>query len=418
LPVTKRPSTAEKSEPEQGSPSGLTAEIEKLVYGGEGLARVEGQVLLAPFVLPGERVAVRARQANTGMLRARGLPEILVSAPDRVIPRCEYFTQCGGCQYQHANYELQVSQKIGILRETLQRLGRIEYSGEIAAVTGEPWFYRNRIQLHFENGKSGFRKFGSHEIRDIDHCYISSPVLVDAIKKLDWACKQPQWPKFLRSLELFTNEHELQVTIGETNRPVAARFFEWCATFLPGFAPGAIEYEAAGFNFRISRGAFFQVNRFLIDTLISEALGDRKGSYAIDLYAGAGLFSLPLSQRYERVEAVERGGPAFRDLEHNAGRSAPNVRTVKNSAEDFLRGLQETPDLIVSDPPRAGLGKEATSEVLRLLPQELVLVSCDPATLSRDLKQLLDSYEIARLTLVDLFPQTYHFESIAHLKRK
>lgn len=396
----------------------VTAEIEKWVYGGDGLARVEGQVLLTPFVLPGERVTVEAERANSGMLRGTGLPEVLQASPERIQPRCEYFANCGGCQYQHAPYEFQVAQKLAILRETLQRLGGVEYGEKIEAITGEPWAYRNRIQLHFGRGESGFRRFGSRDICDIDHCYISSPVLVEAIKKLDWAVKQPQWPKFLQSLELFTNERDLQITIGETNRPVAARFFEWCATFLPGFAAGEVEYEAAGFGFRISRGSFFQVNRFLVDALVRETLGERRGAYAVDLYAGVGLFSLPMGKAFERVEAVERGGPAYRDLEHNAGRSAPNVRTLKNSAEDFLRGLTEKPDLIVSDPPRAGLGKEATAEVLRIAPAELVLVSCDPATMSRDLKLLLGTYEIRRMTLVDLFPQTYHFETVVHLGRK
>lgn len=396
----------------------LTAEIEKLVYGGEGLARVEGRVLLAPFVLPGERVTVDADPANSGMLRASGLPAILQPAPERVTPRCEYFSTCGGCQYQHAAYDFQVRQKVAILRETLHRLAKVEYAGEIQAITGDPWFYRNRIQLHFDDGTSGFRKFGSHEICGIDHCYISSPLLVEAIQKLAWAVKQPQWPKFLQTIDLFTNQRDLQMTIGETNRPVAARFFEWCGTFLPGFAAGAIEYEAAGFSFRISRGSFFQVNRFLVDGLVAETLLDRKGAYAIDLYAGAGLLSLPMAKAYQRVEAVERGGPGYRDLEHNAGRATPNVRTVESSAEDFLRRLQETPELIVSDPPRAGLGKEATAELLRIQSAELVLVSCDPATMARDLKQLLGTYEIGRMTLVDLFPQTYHFETVVHLQRK
>ncbi len=394
----------------------VTADIEKLVYGGDGLARVEGQVLLAPFVLPGERISVETERANAGMLRGIGLPQVLQPAAERVVPRCEYFSGCGGCQYQHAAYEYQVTQKVAILRETLERLAKFAYPGEIQTLTGDPWFYRNRIQLHFAEGESGFRKFGSHEICNIDHCYISSPVLVEAIGKLDWAVKQPQWPSFLRSLELFTNGHELQLTIGETTRPVAARFFEWCSTFLPNLLPGAIEYEAAGFPFRISRGAFFQVNRFLIDALVQEALSERKGGYGVDLYAGVGLFSLPMSRQFERIDAVERGGPAYRDLAHNAGRSAPNVRTVKRSAEEFLQALRERPDLVISDPPRAGLGKQATAELLRLQPSQLILVSCDPATMSRDLKQLRETYEVTRMTLVDLFPQTYHFETVLHLR--
>jgi 23S rRNA (uracil1939-C5)-methyltransferase len=233
---------------------------------------------------------------------------------------------------------------------------------------------------------------------------------------LSSAVKAPQWPRFLRSLELFSNERDLQITVGDATRPVAARFFEWCASFLPSLAPGAIDYEAAGFIFRISRGAFFQVNRFLVDALVEETLLDRSGSSAVDLYAGVGLFSLPLSRRFSEVRAVERGGAAFRDLEWNS-RSTPNLQAYKGSAEEFLRGLEQPPDLIVADPPRAGLGPEAVAELLRLKPPQLTIVSCDPATLSRDLKALLPTFEIERVTLIDLFPQTFHFETIVHLRR-
>jgi len=395
----------------------IDVEIEKLVYGGEGLARVDGQVVLIPFSLPGERVTVTPQRVKNGLLRARR-PTVVDASPERVTPRCEYFFTCGGCQYQHAGYEFQLQQKVLILRETLQRLGGIQYAEEISVIQGEPWFYRNRIQLHFANGRSGFHKAGSHDLCDIDHCYISSPVLVEAIGKLNNAVKAPQWPAFLRSLELFTNEEQIQLTVLDTTRPVAARFFEWCSNFLPSVAPGAIEYKAAGHVFQISRGSFFQVNRFLVDALAAEVLGGKAGIHAVDLYAGAGLFSLPLAEQFERVDAIERGGPAFRDLEINASRSSSRLTAVRNSAEEFLRQLRDTPDLVIADPPRAGLGREVTTEILRLLPGQLTIVSCDPSTLSRDLKNLLTAYEIERLVLVDLFPQTYHFETVVHLRRK
>lgn len=388
--------------------------VEKLVYGGEGLARVDGQVMLVPYVLPGERVAVRADRVKAGLLRGR-LSEVREAAAERVIPRCEYFAHCGGCHYQQAGYEFQLAQKRNILRETLQRLGKIGYEGEIQSVSGDPWNYRNRIQLHFSNQEMGFHKAGSHALCAIDHCHIASPVLVDVIQKLQTAAKEPQWPQFLRSLEVFTNERDVQLQIVDATRPVAARFFEWCKTFIPGLVDEAIEYPAAGEKFRLSRGSFFQVNRFLIDGLVSEVLGEAGGGRGVDLYAGVGLFSLPLARRFAQVEAVERGGAAYRDLEWNANESGLPVRPVKATAEEFLRALADPPDLIVADPPRAGLGKEATAELLRLRAPQLRLVSCDPATLARDLQKLLETYRIERLTLVDLFPQTYHFEVVAHL---
>ena len=285
-------------------------------------------------------------------------------------------------------------------------------------MSGEPWFYRNRIQLHFEHGKVGFHRAGSHEVRPIDHCYIASPLLVEAIAELHEAAKQPEWPRFLRSLELFTNENDLQINVVDSTRPVAARFFDWLKILLPSFAAGAIEYRTGAGNYRISRGSFFQTNRFLIDALIDEALLDAAGNHVIDLYAGVGLFSVPLAKRFARVDAVERGGPAFRDLEWNAARNeAANLQPRRAAAEDFLRDFEEPPDFVVADPPRAGLGKETTNQLLRLKPPRLTIVSCDAATLARDLRTLLaGAYGLKRLTLIDLFPQTYHFEIVAHLE--
>ena len=387
------------------------------MYGGEGLARRDGEVVLAPFVLPNEHVRATAYPVKPGLLRATEV-EILTPAAGRVQPPCVYFGTCGGCQYQHAAYEFQLQQKEAILRETLQRFAGLKYDSAIRILSAEPWKYRNRVQLHFEKARSGFRKAGSHELCPIDHCHIASPALEQAIRKIAAAVKAPQWPKFVRSIDLFTNESDLQLTIADTTKPVAARFFEWCATFLPNLAPGAIEYQAAGLSFRISRGSFFQVNRFLVDALVTAAIGDAAGGHAIDLFAGVGLFSLPLASRFQQVTAVERSGPAVRDLEHNAANHARKVTAVKQGAEEFLRDVTVTPDLIIADPPRAGLGAQATQEVLRISPANLILVSCDPATLSRDLKQLLTAYEIKALTLVDLFPQTYHFETLVQLRRK
>jgi 23S rRNA (uracil1939-C5)-methyltransferase len=146
-------------------------------------------------------------------------------------------------------------------------------------------------------------------------------------------------------------------------------------------------------------------------------VGNAGGDEAIDLYSGVGLFSLPLSKRFRSVSAIERGASAFRDLEWNAAQNGTNVRVEKASAIEFLASVQQTLDLVVADPPRAGLGPEVTAELLRVMPGNLILVSCDPATMARDLKKLLAAYRVERLTLIDLFPQTYHFETIVHLER-
>jgi 23S rRNA (uracil1939-C5)-methyltransferase len=397
--------------------SPVEIEIEKLVYGGDGLARLDGQVVLMPYVLPGERVAFRPQRMKAGLLKGTQV-QILRPSPERIKPRCEYFTLCGGCHLQQAGYAFQRAQKVSILRETLRRIGGLEYAEEIPVISGEPWAYRNRIQLHFKAGTCGFHKAESHAIQGISHCDISAPLLNEAIAKIQPAVKKQEWPDFLRSLELFTNGTEIQVNVLESNRPVAARFFTWLKEMVPAIAAGAIDYEAAGERFRISGGSFFQTNRFLVDALVNEVLGDESGEEAVDLYAGVGLFTLPIAKRFQRVKAVERGATAYRDLEFNAeAAKLTNITAQKAAAEDFLRELQTAPTWMIADPPRAGLGKDATTEILRLKPERLTLVSCDPATLARDLKALLEGgYAISRMSLVDLFPQTYHFETVVRLK--
>jgi 23S rRNA (uracil1939-C5)-methyltransferase len=397
-------------------PEPVTIDIEKLVYQGDGLARLDGQVVLVPFVLPGEQVSVITKRVKNGLLRGYS-PKALKPSPERETPRCEYFANCGGCHYQHAQYAFELEQKRAILCETLQRLGGITYENDIHVISGDPWYYRNRIQLHFTHESAGFRKAESHDLCAIAHCEISSPVLNEVIEKLQWAAKQPEWPAFLRSLEVFTNETEVQLNVLDSVRPIAARFFRWCGTFLPELPQGPIEYGAAGHVFRISRGSFFQVNRYLVDVLVEEVIAEKEGTRAVDLYAGVGLFSSALGRRFKAVDAVERSRPAHRDLEWNTKRSETTIRTFNASAEEFLRDLTDTPDLIVADPPRAGLGPDATSELLRVAAPKLTIVSCDPATLARDLHKLLPSYGIERLTLIDLFPRTYHFETVVHLEK-
>jgi 23S rRNA (uracil1939-C5)-methyltransferase len=404
---------------EQESAGSKTLRIEKLVYGGDGLGRVDGQVALVPYVNRGDLVSVQARRVNAGLLRG-GDPELLESSPGRAVPKCEYFGfgKCGGCHYQHLDYAVQVLEKKAILAETLQRQGGFTYGGEIRTLTGEPWYYRNRIQLHFRDRTVGYRRSASHEIYPVVHCEISSPVLNEVIRTLQGAVKQGAWPKFLQSLEVFTNEQQIQLKVVESDRPISKRFFDWCKTLLPNVADGPITYDVGDIRFRLSGGSFFQVNRFLIEPLMQEVLGSAEGDIAVDLYSGAGLFSISLAKRFKNVTSVERGGSAFRDLEYNARENDVELKAYKSTAEEFLRDLQASPELLIADPPRSGLGKEATAELLRLQPSRMVIVSCDPTTLARDLRALLPSYEVTDLTVVDLFPQTYHIETVAKLQKR
>jgi len=370
------------------------------------LARLDGRVVLAPFVLPGETVRL---DADNG-IHAR-LAEVLTPAPERVAPPCPLFTRCGGCHYQHAPYDFQLARKVEILREQLRRVGKIEYTGEIETVSGPPLGYRNRAQFHIADGSIGYLAARSHTLVPVSGgCPISSPRLNQALADMRARLGDPRFPRFVHSIEMFTNEIDVQVNALETDRPVARSFYEWCGSTV------AIDYATSFGTFRVSPRSFFQVNRFLIEPLVDAALYQAEGKTALDLYAGVGLFAVPLARRFEKVIAVESSVTAARDLEVNAARAEVRLETECARVEDFLRTLAETPDFVLADPPRAGLDKAVAGQLERLTPPRITLVSCDPATLARDLAGLT-SYRIERLTLVDLFPQTYHLETIAQLVR-
>lgn len=391
------------------------------MYGGDALARVDGRVIMAPLALPGELVRIEVESDKPQLIRAR-VAEVLEPSPDRFAPRCPHFGRCGGCQYQHAGYEFQVAQKVEILREVLRRVGRLEIDNlEIPFITAEPWGYRNRIQLHFDDRRMGFHAAGSRDVEAINSCDVVSPRLAEAVKTLREMKRSPHWPRFIRALELFTNESEVQVNVLDSGpRHVNKGFFEWIAGLMPGALEPALDYQAAGHTFRVSHKAFFQVNRFLIEQLVESALDGAAGETALDLYAGVGLFSLPLAQRFKQVRAVEAVTSASADLTFNAERrSRPEIIAERSRTEDFLVAFNNAPpDFVLADPPRAGLGKEAVTELVRIGPPRIHIVSCDPPTLARDLQQFIaGGYRIDGVTMIDMFPQTSHIESVTRLLR-
>ena len=390
--------------------------VEKLVYGGDGLARLDGRVVLAPLVLPGERILARPEQEKPGLVHARTV-SVLQASPERVAPRCPVFGRCGGCHYQHAGYRYQLAAKCSILAEELRRLGKLEPPAEIGVLAGEPWGYRNRVQLQAGSGRLGFFEARSHRICGVRECPIASPKLNQAIEILNGMLHQPKWPRMVRSIELFTDETSVQLNVLETDRPVARRFFEWCAENIPGMVEGALDYNG---QFRVSRGSFFQVNRFLLDGLVEAAVAGAEGDTAFDLYAGVGLFAPALARKFRQVTAVESGSGAVRDLEFNAQRAGwSNVRAEPRLVEEFLQQQERPADFMLLDPPRAGMGKAVVRRLAELQPRRMALVACDPATLARDLAGLVAAgYRVERMTMIDLFPQTCHMEAVVLLDRK
>ncbi len=391
--------------------------VEKWVYGGESLVRVDGRVVFAPYLLPGETARLKiGKDVHAELI------DVVTPSDARVDPPCRLFARCGGCHYQHAPYEFQLAQKVEILREQLRRVGKIEYAGEIATISGPPLGYRNRAQFHVQDGRIGYLEARSHTLVPLSgECPVASPKLNEALASLREKLRDPQFPRFVSSIELFTNETDVQVNIVESEKRVARWFFDWVGS------TEILDYQTAGGMFRVGGRSFFQVNRFLIDKLIEAAIGVSgdaesgvSGGSALDLYAGVGLFSVPLAKRFGEVVAVEANQGASRDLEFNAERAGVAVKVEHARVEDFLATAHHNPgefDFIVADPPRAGLGKSVTRRLAELAAPKMVIVSCDPATLARDVAMLGD-YEIEKLTLVDLFPQTYHMETVAELRRR
>jgi len=396
-----------------------------MIYGGEGLSRLNGEVLLTPYVLPGEAIEAERAESRQHVQRTR-LVRVETASPDRVAPPCDVYGRCGGCQYQHANYAAELAFKRGILSETLRRVGKIEFDAErIAVESAEPYGYRNRVQLHVEDGQLGYREMHSRRLVPVGDCPIGSPKINEVLVRLNRMVRDTRWPRFALDLEIFTDERRVQWNIQESERPVAKHFFEWLAEEIPETVPGLLDYPVTPDLFRVSGSAFFQVNRFLLPRLANLVVGDARGEAAWDLYAGVGLFSLPLARRFGRVTAVESGRAATADLAENAARAEVKVEVISDQVEAFLAAQCEAvndgaaaPDFVLADPPRAGLGKHATGKLAALGPAKIVIVACDPSTLARDVAALLPVYEIQSLTLVDLFPRTFHIETIATLTRR
>lgn len=430
----------------------MQLKILKLVYGGDGLARLPGdergpgKTVFMPFAIDGEQVEAEIAEQKPGFARAR-LEKIWEPSPDRVEPHCPYFSKCGGCQYQHANYARQLKIKSAILLETLKRTAKIELSCDLLIHSSAQWNYRNRTRLKVQTAPEfvlGYYKFRSHQLLPIEQCPISSPLINRAIAQIWDVGRTGNLPTNVLELELFADHaderflvevycqartapataqtvaqglsHIFPSAIGITifEQPPANQFIE--PKRLAGSGESALAYETKSARYRVSAGAFFQGNRFLIDELVSVVTAGVSGKLALDLYAGVGLFSTILARSFAQVIAVEASQTSLADLRHNA---PLEVKAVLATAEQYLgqvTGMR--PNLIVADPPRGGLGEGVVRSLAKLEAPKITYVSCDPSTLARDLRLMTGlGYRIEEAHLFDLFPQTFHIESVFKLAR-
>lgn len=382
----------------------ITVKIEKIVPGGYGLGFAENKTVFVALAAAGDLVAARVREKKGKVIFAE-IAEIIESSAHRIAPPCRYFGTCGGCDFQQMNYAAQLEAKTSIVRDCLTRIGKINYEKEIEIIASPQAFgYRARAQWRAEtrNKKIGYYKRHSHDIVDIETCPILTPELQ---AKLESLRANSNWEEFWAEkikIEAASSGDKVSVYSTELIEPT-----------------GELSFEAHGERYFYDATSFFQGNPFLIEKLIETAVKDASGKTALDLFCGVGLFSLPLARRFEKVYAVEAGEKAVEFAEKNAANAVlPNLEFfAEDVAEFILREDFEAVDYVLLDPPRTGAEPKIIENLLKLQPRQITYVSCDPATLARDLKTLSEKYAIDSITAFDLFPQTHHVETIVQLSK-
>jgi 23S rRNA (uracil1939-C5)-methyltransferase len=419
----------------------IEVSIEKNVYRGLGLGHHEGRVVFVSRVLAGDRVEVRIEAVERGFVR--GVVErVLVSSPNRRVAPCPVADLCGGCAYQHARYESQPAVKAAILRETFARAG-VRWTEDVPVVTGPEKGWRVRTTLHFsviENSlRIGFRREGSHEVVEISSCLQISARLRRVAERFGEELRQqPMLWRHLSALELAESSDGkvvVAILVGDLGRAEMASLASLARidSGLGGFGFRSarrsseltalvgspyVTHEVLGRSYRVHASSFFQGNRFLVGDLTA-AVRDAvpEGSDVVELFAGVGLFTAALLPRVSRVRAVEIAQKAAEDFRFNLGDSS--AAALREG--DALVGLEllrpGRHEHIVLDPPRAGAGHRMVEAIVARKPEGIVYLSCDPTTLARDLAGFRKAgYDLADVRLFDLFPDTFHLETLVRLR--
>jgi len=401
--------------------------IEKVVYGGMGLGRHGGKVVFVPFSAPGDRLVVHTVREKRRFIEA-SIDRILVPGGDRVEPVCGHFGSCGGCQWQHLPYDTQVASKAQILSELLHHhLPKCRDLEITMRASPQPLAYRSRARFQLrgflETARIGFHRFRSHEIEAIQSCPLLTPVLNEALADIAQQRRQGHGNPGACQMEVVAAPESHAWSGAALEQEPEEDVFAGLGGGSPG-EPPLLDRKVADWTYAVSPTSFFQTNDFLIEELVrcvarlTEAVGN---AAAIDLFAGIGLFTLPLGARFQRVSAVERSPESARLCMHNVVRAGyEHVQVMCAEVDGWMEANREllSADLVLLDPPRQGLAPGMISKLAEQRPGTILYVSCDPQTLMRDLKRFaLHGYEIDFISGFDLFPQTYHFETVVRLRR-
>ncbi len=410
--------------------------LEKLTYGGEAMGRLQdGRAVFVPFGLPGETVRIQLTQEKQNFARGEIL-EILKPSPDRIEAKCKHFTQCGGCHYQNFPYEKQLLAKADILRDQLQRIGKIENPPVLATIASpDQWNYRNHVQFHLtDDGKVGFINAQGNKTIPIEECHLPEAAIDSFRDDLQFESRMNLERVSLRSgadndlmliLESETEETpELEI---EADISIV-HIYEDHPVVIAG--SNALTIQVLGKDFHISAPSFFQVNTPMAEKMVQHLITNLQlpitnyqSTTLLDLYCGVGLFSKFFADKYAKVIGIESSPSSSEDFATNLD-EFDNVELYEGNAEEILPALVghafsvTDPIHMIVDPPRAGIDKFALDAILQINPQVIAYVSCDPSTLARDAARLIKGgYTLQQVTPFDLFPQTYHIESISIFTR-
>ena len=400
--------------------------LEKLTYGGDAMGHLkDGRAVFVPFGLPGERARIRLTEEKRGFARGE-LLEILEASPHRISPRCIHFGVCGGCHYQHLAYADQLKAKTEILRDQLVRIGKMENPPvrEMVACPS-PWNYRNHVQFHLtDDGKLGYVTAQNPSVFPIVECHLPEgsinsfwPELAfepdTAISRVSVrAGKEDDLMLVLESDSPEPPEMEIEADVS------VAHVYAENTVVVAGNDHTILSVLSR--DFRVSATSFFQVNTAMAEKMVNHLLARlplTQSPTLLDIYCGAGLFSAFLAPRCGRVIGIESSPSACEDFVFNLD-EFDHVELYEGAAEEVVPHLEANPDIVLVDPPRLGLEKLVVDGILKLSPPVIAYVSCDPSTLARDAARLINGgYRLREVTPFDLFPQTFHIESISLFER-